>query len=308
MSFSTDIKDELTRDIPGQDHCRMAELTALMHYLGNVCLEPGGAYIRIRMEHAGIAKKVLRLLRALFEIPVDLEIRRQGRTRHYEIFVSSEADLQALLQGTQIHRPSLWKNRIKSRECCCRAFIRGAFLAAGSVSDPGKSYHFEIICRSREDAEYLAELFRRFSMEAGITSRKTRWILYIKDSETIVDALNVMGAFQSLMQMENIRIIKEMRNSANRQSNCDSANISKMVRAAAKQVEDIHLIQRAGAFADLPQTLRDTALARLEYPDVSIQELGSCLDPPVGKSGVNHRLRKLSEIAEKIRDRGTGNE
>jgi DNA-binding protein WhiA len=140
-----------------------------------------------------------------------------------------------------------------------------------------------------------------FEIVPGITTRKGRYVVYLKDSSRIIDLLNVIGAHQSLMQMENIRILKEMRNSANRQFNCDSANISKMVRAAGKQVEDIQRIRESDRWERLSPALKETALARLENPDISIQELGTMLDPPLGKSGVNHRLRKLSQIAQELR-------
>ena len=186
-----------------------------------------------------------------------------------------------------------------------RAYIRGAFLCTGSMSDPGKSYHFEMVCEDEQTAQILKELMAGFFVHAKVILRKQRYIVYLKDSEEIIQILNVMEAHRSLMELENIRIIKDMRNSANRQSNCDSANINKMVRTAARQVDDIRYIEEHFGFEQLPPQLREMAQVRLENPDVSLQELGTYLDPPVGKSGVNHRLRKLGEMAEKLRDQGT---
>ncbi|MCD8365660.1 MAG: DNA-binding protein WhiA [Clostridiales bacterium] len=185
--------------------------------------------------------------------------------------------------------------------CCRRAFIRGAFLASGSMSDPGKSYHFEIVCRMQRRAEELCAVIESFDIHPKIIQRKNKPVVYLKDSESIVDILNVMGAGGALMRLENVRIIKGMKNSANRQSNCDSANINKIVRAAVRQVEDIRLIEQKMGFSQLPPMLREMALVRLEHPEESLQELGTYLNPPVGKSGVNHRLKKLSEIAETLR-------
>lgn len=184
---------------------------------------------------------------------------------------------------------------------CRRAYIRGAFLAAGSMSDPGKSYHLEIVCAGRSDAALLVHWIEAFGIQAKIAARKQKYIVYLKDSTQIVNLLNVMEAHKSLMELENVRIIKEMRNSANRQSNCDSANISKIVRTAARQVEDIRYIEAHMGLEALPPALAEMARIRLDYPDVSLQELGTYLEPPVGKSGVNHRLRKLKEIAESLR-------
>ena len=169
------------------------------------------------------------------------------------------------------------------------------------MSDPGKSYHFEIVCDDMATAEFLKEQMRFFEIRAKLIMRKQKPVVYLKDSEEIIQILNVMEAHKSLMELENIRIIKDMRNSANRQSNCDSANINKMVKTAARQVDDIHYIEEHLGLEQLPPAIREMAQVRLDHPDVSLQELGAYLDPPVGKSGVNHRLRKLKEIAEGLR-------
>ncbi|MCC8028996.1 MAG: DNA-binding protein WhiA [Lachnospiraceae bacterium] len=185
--------------------------------------------------------------------------------------------------------------------CCRRAFIRGAFLTAGSMSNPGKSYHFEIVCRDRRGAEELCRVIETFEIRPKIIERKHKYVVYLKDSESIVDILNVMSAANALMRLENIRIIKDMKNSANRQYNCDSANINKMVLTATRQLEDIRLIERNLGLDRLTPALREMAVVRLEHPEESLKELGVYLDPPVGKSGVNHRLKKLGEIAEALR-------
>ncbi|MCD7981710.1 MAG: DNA-binding protein WhiA [Clostridiales bacterium] len=185
--------------------------------------------------------------------------------------------------------------------CCRRAFIRGAFLTSGSMSNPGKSYHFEIVCRESQGAEELCRVIETFDIDPKIIQRKNKYVVYLKDSQAIVDILNVMSASNALMNLENIRIIKEMKNSANRQYNCDSANINKMVRTATRQMEDIRLIERRMGFGRLSPALREMAIVRLEHPEESLKELGEYLNPPVGKSGVNHRLKKLEEIAETLR-------
>jgi len=189
--------------------------------------------------------------------------------------------------------------------CCKRAFIRGAFMAAGSISDPNKSYHFEIVCRTGEQALQLQELLKSFDADAKIVKRKERFVLYLKEGSQIVDMLNVMEACVSLMNLENVRILKEMRNSVNRKVNCETANINKTVNAAVKQMEDIKRIRDRIGFENLPYPLAEMAQVRLDYPDASLKELGTYLDPPVGKSGVNHRLRKLAAIADTLEHDGT---
>ena len=185
--------------------------------------------------------------------------------------------------------------------CCKRAFIRGAFMAAGSISDPNKSYHFEIVCHTLEQAQQLKELMEFFEAEPKIVERKERMVVYLKEGSQIVDLLNVMEAYVSLMNLENVRILKEMRNSVNRRVNCETANITKTVTAATRQIEDIIYIRDHYGLENLPEPLSQMAEVRLENPDAPLKELGEYLDPPVGKSGVNHRLRKLSELADRIR-------
>ena len=197
---------------------------------------------------------------------------------------------------------SCWmKNLVVQNPCCRRAFIRGAFLAAGSLSDPEKFYHFEIVCASEEKAKQLQAMIATFSIDAKIVVRKKYFVVYIKEGSQIVEILGVMEAHLSLMDLENIRILKEMRNSVNRQVNCETANINKTVSAAVKQLGDITYIRDTVGLDYLPETLAEIAQVRLDRPDATLKELGESLDPQVGKSGVNHRLRKISTIAENLR-------
>lgn len=174
-------------------------------------------------------------------------------------------------------------------------------MCVGSMSAPEKGYHLEFVCSNEEKAVQLQEVIHGFGIEAKIVLRKKYYVVYIKESEAIVDLLNVMEAHVALMNLENLRILKEMRNSINRRVNCEAANISKTVNAASRQIEDILFLKDHYGFEKLPDNLRQMAQVRLEYPEATLKELGEYLDPPVGKSGVNHRLRSLSEIAEKNR-------
>lgn len=176
-------------------------------------------------------------------------------------------------------------------------------MASGSMTDPNKAYHFEIVCRTPEQAARLQELMREFETEPKIIERKNYHVVYLKEGSQIVDMLNVMEAYVSLMNLENVRILKEMRNSVNRQVNCETANISKTVNAAVKQIADIELIRDTEGLDSLPLPLREMAMVRLEYPEAPLKDLGKYMDPPVGKSGINHRLRKLAAVAEAIRER-----
>ena len=176
-------------------------------------------------------------------------------------------------------------------------------MAAGSVSDPNKAYHFEIVVNQEKNGELLCEVMRSFDIDAKMIARKYHYVVYVKEGSQIVDLLNIMEAHVALMDFENVRILKDMRNTINRKVNCEAANINKTVKAATRQVEDILFIKEKVGLATLAEGLEEIALLRTMYPEASLKELGEMLSPPIGKSGVNHRLKKLCEIAEGLRTR-----
>lgn len=314
MSFSSDVKDELSRQIPAARHCQIAETAAIISLCGRILISSEDRYcIKIHTENIAVARKYFTLLKKTFQINTEVSIRqnsylKKGRT--YTVTIREHEDAMRVLNATRLideHQEigenlSVVGNLVVQQMCCKRAFIRGAFLATGSISDPEKSYHFEIVCATMEKAGQLQEIVAAFGIDAKIIQRKKYFVLYIKEGSQIVDILNVMEAHIALMNLENVRILKEMRNSVNRKVNCETANINKTVSAAVKQLEDITYIRDTTGFGILPEGLEEIALKRLEQPEATLKELGAMLNPPVGKSGVNHRLRKLSQIAENIRE------
>ena len=197
---------------------------------------------------------------------------------------------------------SVSSNILIQKECCKRAFIRGAFLASGSISAPEKFYHFEIVCTTEDKAVQLKNIIQYFNIDAKIVERKKHFVVYIKEGAGIVDILNVMEAHVALMDLENVRILKEMRNSGIRKVKCETAILKKTVSAAVKQIEDIKFIRDKVGLSVLSDNLEEMARLRLDNPDASLKELGEMLTPAVGKSGVNHRLRKICEIADDLRE------
>ena len=314
MSFSSRVKEELSRQISPARHCRIAEIAAILSLCGRIQISAEDRYcIRIHTENVAVARKYFTLLKKTFNIVTDVTIRRNVHLRKnhvYTVTVGNHEDALRVLQATKLIGPdgeigenlSVIRNVVTQQACCRRAFIRGAFLAAGSISDPEKFYHFEIVCAAEAKAEQLREIMSTFQLDAKIVKRKKYYVVYIKEGSQIVDVLNVMEAPVSLMELENIRILKEMRNSVNRQVNCETANINKTVAASVKQIRDIEYIRDTMGFESLPENLEQVAQARLLKPDATLKELGEALEPPVGKSGVNHRLRRLSELAEKLRE------
>ena len=300
MSFSGTVKEELAEQINSARHCQLAELAALIHFSGSTV--ESGKHLCLETENEAVAKKCFTLFKKTFNID---NVVISSKSRLLPDDESEMKVVQALHLRGNGENPIILNMPVSSllvkNSCCERAFLRGAFLSIGSMSDPEKSYHLEFVCSTKEQAAQLRDIIQGFHIEAKIIKRKKYNVVYLKEGAGIVDLLNVMGAHVSLMNLENLRIVKEMRNSVNRRVNCETANISKTVTAASRQIEDILLIKDKYGFENLPDNLRQMAEIRLEYPDTALKELGGYLEPTVGKSGVNHRLRRLSEIADRIR-------
>ncbi len=315
MSFSSKVKEELSKACSPSRHCCIAEISAIISMCGRIVFDENDCVtIKIHTENVTVARKYFTLLKKTYNINTDILIRRNSnlnKNRMYILSVNDDVIARKILMACRLMNPygvieedfSLTDGLIIQRECCKRAFIRGAFLAAGSVSDPVKAYHYEIVCQSDARARQLQRIMQTFDINAKVIRRKKYYVVYVKEGSQVVDLLNIMGAYNALMDMENVRIVKEMRNKVNRKVNCETANINKTVSAAVKQIEDIKYIKASSAFDELPEGLREIAELRVEYPEASLAELGQMLASPVGKSGVNHRLKKINLFAENLRNR-----
>ena len=311
MSFSREVKEEIVNHISNARHCRIAELAAIITMCGMICMDSKHQFIlEISTENGLVAEKCDALIKKLFQITTKIGIRKHEKSRQgiYAVRVYDTDEIHKLLQAVKMDIPLTQESELPAPDqiifrnsCCKRAYIRGAFFAAGSLSDPEKTYHFEVVISDPLKATQLKEIINSFFIDAKIVIRKKNYVVYIKEGSQIVDLLNIMEAHVSLMKLENVRILKEMRNSINRQVNCEAANINKTVLAASKQVDDIEFIRDTIGFGELSESLADVARLRLLYPEASLKELGTMLMPPIGKSGVNHRLAKLCDIAEGLR-------
>ena len=310
MSFSSEVKEELGKYISRNKHCQIAELAAIIHYQGHlVRTEQGQIQLQILTENVFVLRKCFTILNKAFNIEtseLEEECLKNHKNSVYTIILEKEEELLTIFRGIRLlddegvlHdlRDQI-NHEIVKQYCCRRAFLRGAFLCIGSISDPKKGYHLELVCNNLRQAEQVRDVLFLFELDAKIVARKKYFVVYLKEGSHIVDFLGITKARVAYMNLENLRIVKEMRNSVNRKVNCETANIAKTVNAAAKQIEDIIFIRDYVGFSKLPDSLKEMALVRLEYPESSLKELGQYLDPPVGKSGVNHRLRKLCEIAD----------
>ena len=277
-------------------HCQLAEMAAIYDFCGKQSKEEDGKMV-ISSENELAVRKYFTLLRKTFNMYKDYSADNPAyikRGSGYVLEVAESGEAEKIRSAIRVTTDTM-------RSCCRRAYIRGAFLAAGSVSNPEKSYHLEIVCQDERQALFLAELLESFEIEAKIILRKRYHVLYVKDGTKIVEMLNVMGAHIALMDFENMRILKEMRNSVNRKVNCETANIGKTVNAAQRQIEDIKQLMKTDAYRALPPALMEIADLRVMYPEATLKELGELSTPAIGKSGVNHRLRKLSKMAEELK-------
>ncbi|HHX59304.1 MAG TPA: DNA-binding protein WhiA [Epulopiscium sp.] len=318
MSFSGDVKQELARHISEARHCMIAEIAALIQMAGEINIsEASRVSIKFQIENAAVARKYFTLIKKTFRINTEVSLRRNTTLKKNQIYILYITDHKAcmkILQATGIMEDTskgIIRKDINSltvqKTCCRRAYLRGAFLGSGSVSDPEKGYHLEFVNSKEEYAVSLKDLINKFGMDAKIVMRKNNYVAYLKEGAQIVDLLNIMGAHVALMELENIRIIKEMRNNVNRLVNCETANINKTVSAAVRQVQDITYLEGVIGLSALPRNLEEISKYRMQYPSATLKELGEKLTPPVGKSGVNHRLRKLSELANQLREERGGN-
>jgi len=300
MSFSSKVKEELAQKIGNARHCQLAELAAIFEFCGSfVQKNSENGSIFFNLENVLVANKCFTLLKKAFTIYSDSNLS--------DSIIFDEKFLEIKISGHELVESvhsALTSYSVTEKSCCRRAYLRGAYLCGGSITDPGKSYHMEIVCKDEKTAETVVRLYSTFDVDAKLVMRGRYYIVYIKDSARIVLALNVCEAPVALMDYENAIIIKEMRNSINRQTNCDVANLNKTISAAQDAISDIRALLGTKEFESLADNVKEVAMLRLEYPDASLKELGELLDPPLGKSGVNHRLRKLSILAERLSAEG----
>lgn len=315
-SFSSEVKNELARTVSEQNCCHMAELASLMR-MGGAMLIGGNSNLGINFttENAAVARKVLTLIKRGFNLKTEIVVtrgRRLKKSNSYQVKVVPSPAVTGLLSTLGIIRgDNINAGRedtdILRKSCCRRAYLRGAFLGGGSVNKPEGDYHLEMVTGNFDFSQTLVRLMKYFNLPVRLTDRKNDYVVYMKDGDGITSFLRIIGAHNALMNFENVRVVKDMRNQVNRLVNCETANLQKTVNAAVRQVERIKLIAQAIGLDKLPRTLREAAEVRLAYPEATLQELVDAMDGRVGKSGINHRLRKLEQLALEL-EQGGNNE
>ena len=308
MSFASETKKELTQ-IESEDLVLKAEVSALIRMNGTLSFTNRQLSLDVQTENAAIARRLYTIVKKLYPYNVELLVRKKMRLKKNNVYICRVregarellADLEILSEDFQFNH-SISDTFLANRNQR-RAYLRGAFLAGGSVNNPEtSSYHLEIYSIYKDHGEALAELMNRFNLNAKTIERKKGFVTYLKEAEKISDFLGIVGATQAMLKFEDVRIVRDMRNSVNRIVNCETANLNKTIGAAIRQVENIRFIENSIGLDQLPEKLREIARLRVEYQDVTLKELGEMVSTgTVSKSGVNHRLRKIDEIAESLR-------
>lgn len=319
MSFASETKNELARIEPEKKCCQLSEIAAYIRTAGSIGIVGFGRFrITITTDNAAVARHYKKLIKSYFDIETNLDIteggavgkNRKEKKYNYSITIDPDNNSEAILrecgilmirEGHNYFADGIYSGLIKSK-CDRRAYLRGIFLGVGTMSNPEKAYHLEFVMNSEAMANDLKKLINSFTdLSAKVVARGKKYIVYMKKADYISDTLAIMGASGQVLKLEDIRIRKSMMNTARRAMNCDSANVDRVIDASMKQVESIRLIAENKGLNWLEPKLLEVAVIRLEHPEASLQALGEMCDPPLKKSGVNNRLRKIEEIADRIR-------
>ena len=307
-SYSSEVKNELTR-VTGDDFCcQAAELAALFRMGGAMSI--GGQMqlgINFVTENAALARKVLNLIKGKFELKTEVMVSRSRRLKknnRYMIKVVPAPEVVDLLAALGIMRADGWNDgddtAICEEECCKRAYLRGAFLGGGSVNRPEGEYHLEMVTENRLFASTIVTMMEGFGFPVGQTERKKDCMIYLKDGDAIMRFLRLIGVEEAMQSFEQVRHVKSVRNQVNRLVNCETANLNKTVMAASRQVAHIKRIDQYIGLENIAPNLREAARLRLAHPEAPLQELVDLMEGRVSKSGMNHRLRKLEKLAEEL--------
>ncbi|MBO4234944.1 MAG: DNA-binding protein WhiA [Firmicutes bacterium] len=313
MSFSSEVKNELARIDPEKNCCQLADISGFLRTAGSLKLEGGGKFkIVVVTSDPAIARHYKKLIKNYFGTPTELEIEEGGnlgKGHRYMLSIGPEDRSEQILreagilmvrQGNNYISDGIYDGIIRSK-CCRKAYLRGMFLGSGTISDPVKAYHLEIVCNTKSLANDLCKMINSFvDLSAKTVERKGKYVVYMKKAAYISDTLAIMGAHSHVLKLEDVMIRKQMRGEAARATNCDSANTDRTLDAAEHQIEAIARLRAAGRFDQLPYKLREMAELREANPEASLAELGEMLEPPLKKSGVNNRLKKILDAVESI--------
>ncbi len=311
MSFSSELKEELSKiSNHNNECCKMAELAGYLITNCNVVKENGEFILRMTTENSSAIKRVYNAFKKIYEIEPITNVTRETTDNGmlFELYVSDKKDLQKIFENSLINIDANLqividdKGKIKEKECCMKAFLRGVFLGTGSIATPENANHLEIVLSNVENANFINSILHELEVNAKIIKRKKSTVLYLKDAEEISKFLVIIGSNISVLSYEQTRVMKEYRNDMNRKINCEVANMDKVATAASNQLNDIMLIKSKNEFIKLSKELQDVALLREKNPEASLEKIGEMLEPRLSKAGVSHRFKKIKQIADELRN------
>ncbi|MBP5427247.1 MAG: DNA-binding protein WhiA [Clostridiales bacterium] len=302
MSFSSDVKEEILRLNIKRESGGFAWLVAIIRNSANVDINKHKINIVVQTKNALIARKIFEALKILYGYMPPIIMKKVQASTVYTIRMNDDSVVLDLLKRAGIERSkgAIKYQKIYLLDNVKREYIRGLFLVNGSINCPQKNYHLEIINDNIMLAIENEKILKDLGLDFKIVERKDQYVLYVKNGEGVVDFLNVVKAHKALMEFENIRVVKELKNNVNRMINCETANLEKVVNTSVRQVMCIEYIEKTIGIDKLPYRLREIARLRLQNRELSLKDLGQMLTPALGKSGVNHRLKKIEEIASKL--------
>lgn len=312
MSFSDQVKDEVTRIDLDSDCCAQAELAALVKLNGSLEIVKKRLALKVVFRKAAVARRIYRLLKERFDFLIKIVVRRSmylNKDNYYIVKLPPQNGVKELLLNCGLINDNYElnheiKDELVTKRCCQRAYTRGTFLGGGSINDPESSYHLEIWVDKHNYARQFADLAKeKFELEFKIRTRNDDYLLYLKKAKEVAKVLNIIEAHSALLNFENTKVLKEVKNQVNRIVNCETANLNKTLKAAREQIENIKLLEAVKGWDSLSPSLQEIAELRLENPYASLKELGELLEPSLSKSGVNHRLRRINKLAEEIKEK-----
>ena len=306
MSFSGEVRQELAECVDPARHCRIAFLCAILHGCG----ECSSGLVRIRTENkyaCGAYQSVL--CRTVNEEPTVETETLEGKLPIFKVTLAGQKESLQLIEAVRMEgvypdgsfRDFVVDRVLLQKLCCRKAYLRGMFLLSGSVTNPEKSYHLEMVCPDLEEADLIVWLMESLGLYPHVVQRQNHQVVYLKEGEQISDFLGAIGATKSMMKLENARIVRDIAGTVNRRVNCETANLMRTVDASVRQIRDIEYLRDQGVLEKLPENLREAAELRLKMPDATLRELSEASNPPVGRSGFNHRLMRLSSLARSLK-------
>jgi DNA-binding protein WhiA len=307
MSFTAEVKEELTRVPPVCSHCDKAVLAALVRTEGTLMFGGTGRYrVELATDVPSVARLIIRLLHQIYQLKTELTVRRSvlHKTPNYLIVLPMQPGLDAALHDAGVLSATGLEmgidQHLVEKQCCTAAYLRGAFLGSGFISNPRGDFHFEMTLESEDLARGIVALLEERGIGARIMSRRSSWTVYLKSGSAISEFLALVGAHQAALAMENERVIKSVRNDVNRRVNAELANQAKSAQSSVEQIMAIHKVVAEHGLENLPPALQEYISLRVSYPDATLKELGERANPPLSKSAVYHRVRRIEQMAAEI--------